>query len=302
MTEHLPNFLIAGAAKSGTTSLYYYLINHPNIYLSKIKEPDYLSSEVLKDQFITRVSLRPYIKTLEEYKDLFKDVINEKAIGESSTDTIYYHKTTIPCIKTILGDPKIIIMMRNPPYAAFSMYSHMVRDNREDLSFEDALAIEDERIRNNWQCSYHYKARALYSNQVKPFLESFSNVKILIYEEFVKDINGTIKNVCSFLDIDPNYKPSNTTVRYNASGIPRIRWINNLFLMYNPIQRSIRKIGTGLLTGPVYAGLRNSIRQKNIIRTKMEPATLTYLKEFYHDDILALQKIINKDLSIWLDE
>ena len=164
MTDHLPNFLIVGAAKSGTTSLYYYLMDHPEIYFSKIKEPDYLSSEVLKDQYLTRVSLRPYIKTINDYKELFNEVINEKAIGEASTDTIYYHKTTIPRIKSLLGDPKIIIMMRNPPYAAFSMYSHMIRDNRETLSFEDALAIENERIRGNWQCSYHYKARALYAN------------------------------------------------------------------------------------------------------------------------------------------
>jgi len=302
MTDHLPNFLIAGAAKSGTTSLYYYLMDHPEIYFSKIKEPEYLTSEVVTDQYLTRLSRRPYIKTLEEYKILFSDVKNEKAIGEGSTDTIYYYHTTIPRIMNLLGDPKIIIMMRNPPYAAFSMYSHMIRDNQEDLSFEDALAMEDERIRNHQPCAYHYKARALYAHQVKAFLEAFSQVKVLIYEEFIRDIPGTIKEVCSFLEIDPNYQPTNTSIRYNASGVPRLKWFNNIFTMKNPIQRHIRKIGMSLLSGPVYAGLRDSIRQKNIIKLKMKPETLAYLKEYYHEDILTLQKILDRDLGIWLNE
>ena len=181
------------------------------------------------------------------------------------------------------------------------MYTYLVRDNRETLSFEDALAAEDERIRDNWESCYSYKTRYLYANQVRAFLDLFTRVKILIYEEFIRDIPGTIKEICSFLEIDPEYKPMHTSVRYNASGVPRIRWFNNIFLMYNPIQLSIRKIGTALLSKPVYVGLRDSIRQKNIVKVKMKPETMTYLKEYFHDDILALQKIINKDLGIWLN-
>jgi len=301
MTDHLPNFLIVGAAKSGTTSMYYYLQDHPEIYFPAIKEPKFLSSEVLKDQYITRNKTDLFISSFEEYRNLFRMVQSEEAIGEASTDTLFHHESTIPRIKKYIGNPKIIIMLRNPPYAAYSMYSHLIRDNREEHSFEDALAIEDERIRNNWQSSYYYKTRFLYARQVKAFLESFAEVKILIYEEFIKDIPGTIKDICSFLEIDPDYQPAHTSIRYNTSGVPRIRWINEIFLMRNPIQLGIRKIGTALLSRPVYVGLRDTIRQKNIVKLKMKPETFTYLKEFYQDDILALQNIIHKDLSIWLN-
>ncbi len=119
MTDHLPNFLIVGAAKSGTTSLYYYLHEHPEIFLSAIKEPKFFSSEVLKDQYLTRKNKDLYVGSYEEYRNLFRNVQSEKAIGEASTDTLFLYGSTIPRIKKYLGDPKIIVILRNPPAQPF---------------------------------------------------------------------------------------------------------------------------------------------------------------------------------------
>lgn len=295
----LPNFLIAGAAKSGTTSLYYYLYGHPEIFMSKFKEPEFFTHEMQEKYSKVIGNSLPYISKFADYLELFADVRNEKVIGEASTATIYYHSTSIPLIKKILGNPKIIIMLRNPVYACFSMYTHRIRDNRENFSFEEALKKEDERIKEGYRLSYHYKKRALYSDQVKAFLSSFSDVKVIIYEEFVKDIPATLRSVFDFLEVDSDYNPPNTSISYNASGVPRIRWINNIFTMKNPIQMGIQKIGNKILTPSVYAGLRDSIRQKNMIRAQMNPETLMYLQDFYSDNIRKLEEILDRDLSIW---
>ena len=300
MTQVLPNFLIAGAAKSGTTSLYYYLMDHPEIYFSPIKEPDFLTSPILKHQKNTIKARRPYISTIDEYYQLFSGVKDEKAIGEASTDTMFYHQTSIPRIKSILGEPKVLIILRNPTFASFSMYTHMIRDDREELSFEDALLKEEERIKENYQCAYLYKSRFLYYEQVKAFVESMKQVKVLIYEEFLMDIPGTIKNVCEFLEVDTSYVPSNSHIRYNASGVPKFAWFNKVFLMYNPIQRSIRNIGSTLLTPTRYVALRDTIRQKNMRRAQIKPETLAYLKEYFREDITKLQSLLDIDLTIWL--
>ncbi len=301
MKQVLPNFLIAGAAKSGTTSLYYYLMDHPEIYFSPNKEPDFLSSPALKNQYPLEVAHRPYISNIEDYYRLFEKVKNQKAIGEASTDTMYYHSTTIPRIKTILGKPRIIIILRNPPLAAFSMYSHMVRDDREELSFEEAIRLDASRKAQNYRSAYLYKSLFMYYDQVKAFLEQMDQVKVLIYEEVIIDIPGSIKQICEFLEVDAQYIPSNTSIRYNASGIPIVSWFNKLFLMKNPLQMGIRTVGTALLTPTKYVALRDSIRQQNMRKSKIHPETFAELKQTFREDILKLQNLLKKDLSVWLD-
>jgi len=151
----LPNFLIVGAPKSGTTSLYYYLKEHPEIYMSKLKEPHFFSKECKnlpfrgpKDESLG--STKYMNLTWEDYQNLFKGAITYKAVGEASADYLYYFKCSIKNIKKYLGNPKIIIILRNPIERAFSAYLHMLRDGREYLSFREALHMEEERKKNNW--------------------------------------------------------------------------------------------------------------------------------------------------------
>ena len=150
----LPNVLIAGAAKSGTTAMYFYLQNHPDIFFSRLKEPCFFSAQVFEfpgngigDE------QKKITQTLTEYELLFRDAGNQKIIADASQDTLYYPET-IPNIHKYLGDPAILIMLRNPIDRAFSAYGHLVRDNRERLSFEDSLQKEEQRIadRLEFQC------------------------------------------------------------------------------------------------------------------------------------------------------
>lgn len=117
MSKKLPNLLLVGAAKCGTSSLHKYLDQHTGIFMSKVKEPRFISSQVtpfpLNGPGDHKVEAW-YVKNYEDYLKLFEEAGDKQAVGESSADTLYFYKGTIPVIKQYLGDPKIIIMLRNP--------------------------------------------------------------------------------------------------------------------------------------------------------------------------------------------
>ena len=148
MKNKLPNFLIVGAAKSGTSSLHNYLNQHPEVFMPsynsegmKVKEPRFLIKDLVKHR------LHNGVWNWEEYKSLFDDVIDEKAIGESTVLYLYYHKEAIKNIKEKLGnDVKIIIMLRNPSVRAYSAFQHVSRGFKEQNSFEESLEMEDGRL------------------------------------------------------------------------------------------------------------------------------------------------------------
>ena len=302
-TPLLPNFLIAGAAKSGTTALYYQLKGHPEIYLSPVKEPCFFSGCVLElPQPGIDDHKKFYVKSYQEYCKLFEGAAGKKAIGEASADTIYFHDKTIPLVKEFLGDPKIIIMLRNPVDRAYSAYLHLVRDDREYLSFEEALKEEEKRIGLDWQCMWHYKTRGMYYNQVKAFKENFSRVAVFLYDDFKSDSPGVIRQVCEFLEVDTAYQPENTGSQYNVSGVPRFKSLNRMFLMKNVWQRTIRNIGRRLLTEDGWVKFRDGVRKKLVVKTAMKPETRVYLQNEFREDILKLRDLLGRDLSAWLPE
>ncbi len=297
----LPNFLLVGAAKSGTTALYYQLKGHPDIFCSPVKEPCYFSAQVLRlPQPGIDDDKKFYVKTYGDYCKLFEGAEGKKAIGEASADTIYFYEKTIPLIKQVLGDPRIIILLRNPVDRAFSAYLHLVRENRETLSFEEGLAREEDRIRRDWQCMWHYKNRGMYYNQVKAFKTGFSRVKVCLYENFKKEPLAVIKQVCQFLEVDPGFQPANTRARYNVSGIPRFKSLNNIFLMKNMVQRTLRKVGSRVLTEDGWVKLREGLRAKLYVKAVMNPDTRAYLQQVFLEDILRLQDLLAMDLGVWL--
>ena len=299
----LPNLLIVGAAKSGTTSLHFFLKQHPDVFMSPVKEPKFITSQFLPFPFRgvgDRRVEKQVVKNLEDYIGLFKKAGNERILGEGSTDTLYYYERSIPVIKKILGNPKIIIILRNPVDRAFSNYFHLVRDGREFLSFEEALAEEENRIRNNWDYFWHYKALGLYSAQVGAFLNEFPHVKVLLFDQLRSDVTGMMREIFSFLEIDADFKITRPDVPLNVSGVPKNRFFHFLFNSNNLVFRTGRRI---LANSPLEDRLAKfvaRIRRRNLERIKPDEKIRRQLREFYREDILKLEKILGYDLSSWL--
>jgi hypothetical protein len=302
METKLPNFLIVGAAKSGTTSLYHYLKQHPEIYMSPVKEPRFITSQFIKfplkgigdDGIEKRI-----IKDFNEYKYLFKKVKNEKAIGDASLDNLYFYEDATKYIKKYLGDAKIIIILRNPIERAFSQHTMFIRELRENLSFEDALKAEEERISKNWAFGWHYTKVGFYYKQIRAYLGNFTNVKIYLFDDLKSDPLGLIKDIYKFLEVDDTFIPKINTI-YNVSGIPKSKFINNLLLKAKIFKPFMMQISRLFFLEEKMLKLTEWLDTINLEKPQMKPETREYLKNLFREDILKLQTLINRDLSHWL--
>ena len=301
MGKKLPNFLIVGAAKCGTSSLHKYLEQHPEIFMSKVKEPRFITSQVhpfpLNGPGDQKVEAW-YVKNYDDYIALFEGAENFKLVGESSADTLYFHKGSIPVIKQYLGDPKIIIMLRNPVKRAFSAYQHLVRDLREELSFEDGLMEEPNRIRDNWELIYHYTAASMYYESVKAFMDNFSSVKVILTEDQEKRPRQVLRDIFRFLDVDPNWDV-NTEIRYNVSGKPKSQWLHQFLFEENMVRRLAQPFVRTFLSAETRVKLSQKIQEKNLARLTINPETKKILQEVFNDDIRKMEALLRRDLSVW---
>ena len=292
----LPNFLIIGASKCGTTALYYYLKQPPDISFPNLKEPKYFSSVNKKfpHNGIGDMSVDKHvIKSLAQYKSLFSSIEN-KRVGEASPDTIYFHNKTAPQIKEILGDIPIIIILREPVKRAFSAFMYLKRDSREKLNFIDGLLAEDKRLSNNWDFIWGYKKCGLYYNQVKTFMNIFSNVKIVLQEELKNDTTSVLKQIYSFLAVDINFT-ADVSLNHNESGIPKNRISKFLLSRSNIVSTIIREIMKKLIP----RSLLQKVASKSLEKITILDDDITNLKPYFYDDICKLERLINKDLSSW---
>ncbi|MEM7106960.1 MAG: sulfotransferase [Bacteroidota bacterium] len=296
-----PNLLVVGVAKSGTSSLHQYLEQHPKIFMSPAKEPRFISSQVCdlplggpKDDKVEAW----YIKNEEEYLNLFEGVSDEKVIGESSADTFYFHQKTIPFIQQYFGDPKIIVVLRDPVKRAFSAYQHLRRDEREHLSFDKGLEKENDRINNNFELIYHYKAVGLYAKGLTAFLNSFSNVKVILTEELSKNTKEVLADLFDFLGVE-NDISIDTSQKYNMSGIPRSKKIHQVLFEGSDSLRIVKPLVRRLLNKKQRDRLSRRIQQKNLKRLTIEPHTKEKLMDFYRSDIMDCEKILGRSLELW---
>lgn len=296
--SNYPNFLIVGVARCGTTSLFHYLKQHPEIGMSKIKEPKYFSSIDLNlpQNGVGDGTVFSKIVTSEmNYHKLFKGLENLKALGEASSDCFYYHKMVIPRIKEKLGDVKIIVCLRNPIERAFSAYNNLVRDSREYLSFSDGLSEEQNRIVNNWDWMWHYKNGGLYAEALEHYQKEFTNVKVVFFEDLESKPQKVLTDLCEFLDVNPNFSIDYST-RYSHSGKPKSKIVSLLTSRKNPFIFYLREISLKLIPRKYLENIAASMFEKDSLDVELEGE----LKSFFSEDIKELEVLTGRDLTNWL--
>jgi len=301
MTNKVPNFLIVGGAKCGTTSLHHYLRQHPQVFMPDNKEPLFMVSAIYeklsrKDprHKIVETILPPSFK---DYLNLFKQAKNQKARGEASSPYLYYYQTAIPKIKEYLGDVKIIIILRNPVERAFSSYKHLLKYGCENDSFENLLEREEERRGENWDILNFPKALGFYHNQVKAYMDNFTNVKVCLLDDLKNRHAELLEEIYKFLNIDTSIVP-NTEIIFNQSIISRFGFLHYLLFKENIVRNIARLMLGKIISEDKISQIGYYLRGKN--RIKMKPGTREFLKRLYRPDILKLQNLIGRDLSHWL--
>ena len=296
--DKLPNFLIVGAAKSGTTTINYYLDTHKGVYMTTPKEPKYFSYKYAKYKGDGDLSYtkKKAIKTKEEYFKLFEKAISSEVVGEASVDNLFYHNLVIPDIKKILGDPKILIFLRHPVDRAISAYAHLIRDGREKLSFADALTKEKERLENGFEFIWGYKTGSFYYNQVKNYIDNFSNVKVFFFDDLINNPQKTLNQITEFLNIeDIEVQPK---LKLNASGKSKNKLINNLISK----DTKLRSLATLIVGKERAVKLKAIIQKKNTEPIDISIETKKELNNIFKQDIIQLEKLLNKNLSSWISK
>ncbi len=298
----MPNFLIIGAAKSGTSALYHYIKQHPQIYMSPRKEPHFFSYE---GSFPNSQGPNDYINkaiiNIEEYRALFNGFSGEPAIGEASPTYLYVQKAC-ERIEQHIPNAKMIAMLRQPAERAFSAFMHLRRDGLETISdFAKALDVEEWRIQHNWGPIWHYKRSGFYFSQLSRYYARFKReqIRVYLFEDFNKDPSTCFRDIFQFLGVDTEFQPD-TSFRPNVSGIPKSQMaqsmMNSLFLKPNPIRASARRILSANLRFRASTALRNM----NLERAMIPPTIRTQLTKEFSGEILQLESLINRDLSQWL--
>ena len=180
----LPNFFIVGVGKGGTTSLYKYLSFHQEIYMSPIKEPNYFAKDIY--DFHDCLDIQSPLENFESYIALFKNVKNEKAIGEASVSYLYSNIAPFE-IRKLIPDAKIIIILRNPIERALSHFLMNLRDGLI-IDTEFCRAIQKRPL---------YLELGLYSKHIKKYYSIFSKEKILLlfYEDLKENPLDLLKKI-----------------------------------------------------------------------------------------------------------
>jgi hypothetical protein len=298
----LPNFLIVGAAKCGMTSLHYSLKQHPDVFMSTPKEPDFFFAQFSK---IPTSGIgddcQNVVQNFDEYCRLFERAVGKKAIGEASHTNLYYYRKTIPLIKQCLGDPKIIIILRNPAERAFAAYAELALEGREFLPFEEALRQEPKRIAEGWRPTWYYQDLGFYVHQVKAYFDDFSAVKVCLFDDLKQEPGALIQDLYRFLEVDTAFRPD-MTANYNISGVPRSKLFKRLFSRKPPLQSIVSFLGKTIFTEDGWDSLREKLKAKLLAKTTIKPETKRDLENLYRNDIAKLQILINRDLTHWLND
>lgn len=296
----MPNFLIIGAPKSGTTALYSYIKQHPQVFMSPVKEPQFFAFEGEELNFQgPKVQINSSITDLESYQALFQGVKDEKAIGEASA--LYLGIPKAPeRIDHYLPDVKMIAILRHPVDRAYASFMHLIRDGREPLTnFADALEAEEKRIAENWGFLWRYKQLGFYSAQLERYFKRFprEQMRVYLYDDFCERPLEIIQDIFQFLDIDRNFIPD-LSVKPNVSGRPRFKFIQNFIRKPNPIKNVIKP----LLPQQRKEYLTSQLANWNLNKPKLSLEFKAELTEQFQEDITHLQHLINRDLSHWLTE
>ena len=273
----LPNFLIIGAPKAGTTSLYRYLCQHPDVFMSPVKEARYYWREGVAQG-------RVHIHTREAYERLFDGATSERAIGEASPQ--YLNSLTAPeRIAADLPEAKLIVSLRNPAERAYSSYLGWLRGAEERRSADEALRPG----------SYYFDT-SLYHAALSRYFARFARerVKVILFDDLTANPRAVVRDLLEFLEVDPAFE-IDTATRHNRATAPRSIILNEV------IYRSGRAIH-GILPARIRnTGLTARVQRFFLRSPAPLPASIRQrLIEQFRDDVGETSALIGRDLSSWL--
>jgi hypothetical protein len=306
----VPDFFIVGHAKSGTTALYEMLRSHPRIYMPTGKEPWYFAAE-LHDRPPPRPAGIP--DTLEDYRSLFDGAKPEQVIGEASPLYLWSH-TAADRIADVQPAARIIAILREPASFLRSLHLQFVEtciETENDL--RKALSLEDARREGRRIPRYSYWPRALlysdhvrYVEQLRRYAARFParQMLVLIYDDFRRDNEQTVRAVQRFLDVDDTapiaVTEANPTVRVRA---PRLHdLVHAVTVGRGPVSRSMKASVKTLTPRQLRRGALYATQRRVLFTEPSSPdeSLMLELRRRFKGEVMALSEYLDRDLcTLW---
>jgi hypothetical protein len=276
---------IVGAPKAGTTSLHYYLNEHPEILMSSVKEPDFFSDKEIVDQGLYYGTSR--INTSQKYHNLFQEKEDAKIFGESSVSYLFYPEVP-KRIKEYNTDAKIIIMLRNPVDRAFS---HYLMDFRLGLISDRFENVFNKKEGLKFQ---QYFLLGNYYSQVKRYFDEFSkeNVHIIWYSDFKKDAEKEVQKVFRFIGVYSDYKVNFESV-HNSFTMPKNKIIREIYSVV-----WLRKLLLFFFPSSMVRFIKSTLFIKGN-KPRITTKSRKIFTEYYQEDICNLEELLSINLSEW---
>lgn len=299
----MPNFLVIGAAKSGTTSLYNYLKQHPQIYMSPMKEPAFFAFEgiaTFRGPWKSWAS-RNTVTSIEAYRALFQGVSDEVAIGEAS-QTYLVHPNAPERIRHYVPDVKLIAILRDPVERAYSDYLMQLLHGGEAVAdLGEAIRRREAGVHKSWGLGEQYVDVGFYYTHLKRYFDIFgrSQIRVYLYQDFQIDPGNILQDIFRFLDVEETFVPDLST-QYNVGGAPKNRVWLALLVKLNQIKPLVRSFIPATLRRHIVNPFTNLQKQGLVKPPPLEPDVRMELIQLYREDIFKLQDLIQRDLSRWL--
>jgi hypothetical protein len=278
LSTTLPNFVGIGAARSGTTSLHNYLLQHPEVFLPAQKEVHFFSR-------LDEVDGVTAATTLEEYERLFDGASGHTARGEISP-TYMPDPAAADRILETLGPIRVVAILRDPVARAYSHYLHRFKAGLETRPFGEAV-VEGEPF-FEW---------SRYGEQLRRYYDRFprERIHVLLYDDFKRDPAAGLKGLAEFLEVDASFE-FDTTTQHNQAAAPRFPRANRY--IWKVIHATWKRAPKALHG----SGLATRVLTTSDVKPEALPADqAARLRARLRDDIEATAELIGRDLSHWLD-
>ncbi len=299
----MPDFLVIGAPKAGTTALHAALAGHPQLYLSPIKEPKFFLTDgppPAKGGPGDALTYREHVWQRGRYEALF-DAAPPGVLRGESTPLYLYDRAALRRIRELIPAVKIIVVVRDPVERAHSNWTHLWSAGLEpDGDFVRACAEEDRRIAAGWASFWHYTALGKYGRQLDYAFSLFPREQLLVlrYRLLVDDPAAALDRICAFLGVRTGVVTE--IPRENVTAHPEQS------LAHRAVSRGMRAGNAAgrLLPGSAASAAMHRL-ERFLQRGRRERQPLGWeqrqaLRPVFEDDIKLLEKVLGEDFGDWL--
>jgi hypothetical protein len=307
----MPDFFIVGHAKCGTTALYEMLRGHPQIYMPELKEPAYFATD-LRTRFQRRAA-GPLPETPEEYLALFADAREDQLAGEASS-LYLWSSAAAQGIAEAQPQARIIAILREPAGFLRSLHLQLLQNHIEsEKSLRKAIALEQLRRRGKRiprrsvrPQALLYSERVQYVDQVRRYHDAFApeQVLILIYEEFRRNNEATVRKVQRFLGVDDTQPiavtDANPTVRMRSQQLDDL--VNAVSVGRGPLSRAAKATVKALTPGDLRSRALRAAQRRVVYGRPAPPdeELMGELRRRFKGEVEALSEYLHRDLvTLW---